>query len=127
MHSSTYFSDQEVLQLPSPSSSFPDSMSAPAAGGPNWLGLLQWSLAQSDGTSSSTQVQRMGDADRQWLEAVMRDNVKDEPAAMNRIMSDIVSNLDANTCSDNEDRIEMMLEELRDIVEQIDMAQIFVR
>lgn len=69
----------------------------------------------------------MGDADRQWLEAVMRDNVKDEPAAMNRIMSDIVSNLDANTCSDNEDRIEMMLEELRDIVEQIDMAQIFVR
>ena len=102
-------------------------MSAPAAAAPNWLGLLQWSLAHSDGTSSSTQVQRMGDEDRQWLEAVMRDNVKDEPASMNRIMADIVSMLDANTCCENEDRIEMMLEELRDIVEQIDMAQIFVR
>ena len=102
-------------------------MSAPASGGPNWLGLLQWSLAHSDGTSSSSQVQRMGDEDRKWLEAVMKDNVKDEPARMNQIMADVIGMLDSSTCSENEDRIVYMLEELRDITEQIDMAQIFVR
>ena len=102
-------------------------MSIPSSGGPNWLGLLQWSLAHSDGTSSSTNVQRMGDEDRKWLEAVMKENVKDEPARMNQIMVEIVGMLDSNSCSENEERIEIMLEELRDITEQIDMAQIFVR
>ena len=69
----------------------------------------------------------MGDEDRRWLEAVMRDNVKDEPARLNQIMADIAGMLDARTCSENEDQIVFMLEELRDITEQIDMAQIFVR
>ena len=69
----------------------------------------------------------MGDEDRKWLEAVMKDNVKDEPARMNQIMAEIVTMLDSNSCCENEERIEMILEELRDITEQIDMAQIFVR
>lgn len=97
------------------------------SGGPNWLGLLQWSLAHSDGTTPTSQVQKMGDEDRKWLEAVMKDNVKDEPARMNQIMAEIVTMLDSNSCCENEERIEMILEELRDITEQIDMAQIFVR
>lgn len=57
----------------------------------------------------------------------MKENVKDEPKRMNEIMLEIVTMLDSNTCSSNEERIEVMLEELRDITEQIDMAQIFVK
>lgn len=98
-----------------------------APGGPNWLGLLQWSLAHSDGTTPTSEVKKMGDEDRKWLEAVMKDNVKDEPARMNQIMAEIVGFLETSTCGPNEEHIEIMLEELRDITEQIDMAQIFIR
>jgi hsp70-interacting protein len=97
------------------------------SGGPNWLGLLQWSLAHSDGTRPTSEVQKMGDEDKKWLEAVMKDSVKDEPARMNQIMTEIVAMLDSKSCCENEERIEIMLDELRDITEQIDMAQIFVR
>ena len=96
-------------------------------GGPNWLGLLQWSLAHSDGTRPTSEVKKMGEEDRKWLEAVMRDNVKDEPARMNEIMTEIVAMLESQSCVENEEKIEFMLEELRDMTEQIDMAQIFVK
>mmetsp|Transcript_5122 Transcript_5122/g.5258 ORF Transcript_5122/g.5258 Transcript_5122/m.5258 type:complete len:383 (-) Transcript_5122:1642-2790(-) len=98
-----------------------------SSGDPNWLGLLQWSLANTDGTSPSPTLGPMAEEDKKWLEAVMKANVKDEPARMTEIMNDIVQMLESNLCCENEERIEMILEELRDITEQIDMAQIFVK
>jgi hsp70-interacting protein len=46
------------------------------SGGPNWLGLLQWSLANTDGTSPSPNLGPMAEEDKKWLEAVMKENVK---------------------------------------------------
>ena len=45
-----------------------------------WLGLLNWSLAHTDGTSPS-EVRPMSDEDRLFLEKVMKEAVKDEPVS----------------------------------------------
>lgn len=37
-----------------------------STGGPNWLGLLQWSIAHTDGTRPTTDFQPMGDEDKKW-------------------------------------------------------------
>ena len=99
--------------------------SAPGCAGPNWLGLLKWSLAHSDGTAPS-QFSVMGEEDKMWLEQVMKECVKDEPARMNEIMLEIMNRLDSHTCSES-DHLENILDELRDIVEHIDMARVFVK
>lgn len=92
--------------------------------GPNWLGLLKWSLAQSDGTSPSN-FHEMSIEDRRWLEEVMKDGVKDEPKRMGEIIQEISQTLETKVV--NEDKIEESLEELIDITGQIDMAQVFVK
>lgn len=95
--------------------------------GPNWLGLLKWTIANaSDGTVPSTAT-AMTEEDKKFLEQVMKECVKDEPARMNEIMLSLVQFLEAGSVRDRTDEILGFLEELRDIVEQIDMAQIFVK
>jgi hsp70-interacting protein len=101
-------------------------MSSSGTGGPNWLGLLKWSLAHTDGTAPS-QATAMSEEDKKWLEQVMKECVKDEPARMNEIMLEITSKLDTRTCGQDEAKLEDDLDELRDIVEHIDMARIFVK
>lgn len=100
-----------------------------------WLGLLKWSLQHSDGTAPSLQSS-MSDEDKSFLEKVMREYTRDEPARMREIMVDLVVFVepshaarvdgDAPTPKSDEE-VEALLEELRDIVEQIDMAQVFAK
>mmetsp|Transcript_28970 Transcript_28970/g.39793 ORF Transcript_28970/g.39793 Transcript_28970/m.39793 type:complete len:351 (-) Transcript_28970:16-1068(-) len=94
---------------------------------PQWLGLLKWTLANSDGTAVSTASQ-MNEEDKLWLERVLKEGVKDEPARMNEIMVSVYSILDGTFVPNDDESIEDKLlndlEELQDITEQIDMAQI---
>lgn len=94
---------------------------------PNWLGLLKWSLAHSDGTSPTTDAHAMSEEDKQFLERALKEGVKDEPARMQEIMAEVVSLLDTQGCAAQGAHLEDVLEELRDITEQIDMARVFVR
>ena len=94
---------------------------------PNWLGLLKWSLAHSDGTSPTTDAHAMSEEDKQFLERALKEGVKDEPARMQEIMAEVVGLLDTQGCAAKGAHLEDVLEELRDITEQIDMARVFVR
>ena len=96
-----------------------------------WLGLLKWSLAHSDGTAPSLHT-NMSDEDKAFLERVMRDFTRNEPERMKEIMLELVAFVDAAVASPsqaaaNEERIAGLLEELQDIAEQIDMAQVFCK
>ena len=51
--------------------------------GPDWLGLLKWSLAQTDGTSE-TESRPMGQEDVSFLTKVMEELVADEPKRRRR-------------------------------------------
>jgi len=92
-----------------------------------WLGLLRWSIAVNDGTLPSN-ASAMSAEDRAWLEGVMKDAVRDDPKRMDEIMLAVKEYLgkEANT-ADEEDNLLDQLDELRDIVEQIDMAHVFVK
>lgn len=96
------------------------------ASSPNWLGLLKWSLAHTDGTAP-TDVKAMSEEDKKFLERVMKEGIKDEPARMREIMQHIMSMLDLSSCASQEEHIEEILEELRDMTEQIDMATLFTK
>jgi hsp70-interacting protein len=94
-----------------------------------WLGLLKWSLSYSDGTHASN-VQALSPEDKAFLEAVMKEGIIDENERMKEILRE-VTNIFENwrtsadrSCSDK-DTVEMLLQELRDIVEQIDYARAF--
>jgi hypothetical protein len=89
---------------------------------PNWLGLLRWSLNVQDGTADS-QFSQMSSEDKAWLEQVMKESVRDDPQRMSEILTKL-KNLLAVTESYELDELMDNLEELRDIVEQIDMAQV---
>jgi len=96
---------------------------------PNWLGLLKWSLAQTDGTSNEP-VQSMSESDRKFLESVMKDGIIDEGARMKEILARLSANLDSpsdspSSVSSEEQASIELLEELNDIVEQIDFARSF--
>lgn len=93
---------------------------------PNWLGLLKWTLAHTDGTSPS-EARPMTEEDKAFLERVMREAVKDEPARMQEIMSGFMNIIDEGNAVDHEEKIEEELDELRDMIDQIDMAQVFVK
>lgn len=100
-----------------------------------WLGLLKWSLAYSDGTRPSNETMTpMSDEDKAFLEAVMKDGIIDENERMKTILKEVTTSLEAmKENSDgkhaqvplNEEEINELLLELRDIVEQIDYARAF--
>jgi hsp70-interacting protein len=93
---------------------------------PNWFGLLKWSLAVSDGTSPSL-ARPMSDEDRMFLERVMKECVKDEPARISEIIESLIKMIEDNRVSASLTIISGYLDELDDIIDQIDMAQIFVK
>eukprot|EP00349_Pseudokeronopsis_sp_Brazil_P001062 CAMPEP_0202963070 /NCGR_PEP_ID=MMETSP1396-20130829/7062_1 /ASSEMBLY_ACC=CAM_ASM_000872 /TAXON_ID= /ORGANISM="Pseudokeronopsis sp., Strain Brazil" /LENGTH=410 /DNA_ID=CAMNT_0049683997 /DNA_START=51 /DNA_END=1283 /DNA_ORIENTATION=+ len=103
-------------------------------GVPNWLGLLRWSMAVNDGTVPSA-FSTMSSADREWLEVVMKDVVRSDPERMNEVMLKVRRLLDLHIGEDQisedpevlEEQLQEELEELRDIVEQVDMAQVFCK
>ena len=50
-------------------------------GGPDWLGLLKWSIAHSDGTTDS-EVKLMSEEDKAFLTMVMEEGVRNDPMRM---------------------------------------------
>ena len=98
-----------------------------------WLGLLKWSLAYSDGTNPTT-ASPMSAEDRAFLEKVMKEGIIDENERMKEILQQVTEGLEdiRNTTTSNnnrhqelEDEIQDLLQELRDIVEQIDYSRAF--
>jgi hsp70-interacting protein len=118
-----------------------------------WLGLLQWSLKYSDGTSTNADaavVTPMSAEDRAFLETVMREGILNENDRMKTILYEVTQQIEAwkgrdgiavtvtdGSCTsaarnvDADDSVDAdamydSLQELRDIVEQIDFARAFV-
>lgn len=110
-----------------------------------WLGLLKWSLAYTDGTSSDpSNALPMSEEDRTFLEKVMAEGIIDEGERMKSILKDLTDGLEVmmmvgtgssiDDADSNEEKVKELgeddmvelLEELRDIVEQIDYARAFM-
>lgn len=93
-----------------------------------WLGLLKWSLSYADGTSNETPTP-MSDEDRAFLEKVMSEGIVNEGDRMQEILKAVTETLakwrstpwTEEEATDSEE----LLQELRDIVEQIDYARAF--
>ncbi|GER54381.1 Hsp70 nucleotide exchange factor FES1 [Striga asiatica] len=88
--------------------------------GPNWEGLLKWSLAHSDGTNSSP---NLSEEDRKWFMEAMQAQTVDIVKRMKEItlvmkIPEQVLESQGVTPQDIED----MLDELQEHVESIDMA-----
>jgi len=92
----------------------------------NWLGLLKWSLAQSDGTSPS-EAQPMSEEDKAFLTRVMAEAVRDDPTRLTEIIKRFTEIIDAGEEGDSEEEIEFLLEDLHSIIDQIDMAKVFAK
>jgi hsp70-interacting protein len=107
-----------------------------------WLGLLKWSLSYSDGTSEGTQRQPMSAEDREFLETVMREGIVDESERMKEILRQVAQAVEewkedsepaggeqAGQGDDHgkkerqEREVSGLLDELRDIVENVDYAR----
>jgi len=96
-----------------------------------WLGLLKWSLSYSDGTRPSDEsMKEMSAEDKKFLEEVMKNGIVDEAERMKEILQTMAQSLDKyqsrNGDDVNLDELLDLLQELRDIVEQIDYARAFV-
>ncbi|XP_050213600.1 uncharacterized protein LOC126664996 [Mercurialis annua] len=91
-----------------------------AKDGPNWEGLLKWSLAHSDGTASARTLR---EEDRKWfMEAMQAQNVDviQRMKEITLVMQAPEHVLEAQGVTPSD--IEDMLEELQEHVESIDMA-----
>lgn len=92
-----------------------------AGGGPDWNGLLKWSLAHGgDGTTPS---RALSEEDRKWFMEAMQANTVDVVGRMKEIAQvmktpdDVLQSHGVTT-----ENIEDMLDELQEHVESIDMA-----
>lgn len=103
-----------------------------------WLGLLKWSLSYSDGTRDSSDISPMSKEDKEFLEKVMSEGIIDEGKRMKFILEEATKAMeyyrskamakDPSDVSDppiSDEDLEGLLQELRDIVEQIDYARAF--
>ncbi|KAL6181583.1 hypothetical protein ACLB2K_048236 [Fragaria x ananassa] len=91
-----------------------------ASGGPNWEGLLKWSLAHSDGTRPS---RSLTEEDRKWFMEAMQEKTIDVVKRMKEIS--LVMQTPEHVLEDQgvtPADIEDMLDELQEHVESIDMA-----
>lgn len=109
-----------------------------------WLGLLKWTLAHQDGTRPSNESPTMmSEEDKAFLEKVMAEGIIDEGDRMRFILQEFSKAMEfykhtsqqAAAAEEkgeeppkipNEDDLEDLLQELRDIVEQVDYARGFV-
>lgn len=93
-----------------------------------WLGLLKWSLSYADGTSNQTPAP-MSAEDKAFLELVMKEGIINEGDRMREILKTVTDTLTkwkSTPWTDSEaEETEDLLQELRDIVEQIDYARAF--
>eukprot|EP00299_Pterocystis_sp_00344_P005936 c17687_g1_i1.p1 GENE.c17687_g1_i1~~c17687_g1_i1.p1 ORF type:complete len:435 (+),score=135.75 c17687_g1_i1:95-1399(+) len=85
-----------------------------------WLGLLQWSLRYQDGTRSSD-FQPMSEEDKAWISRFFKDQVVDEPARMNELVTLLEDKNHTLTAeSDVDDQVTDAIEELIDLTSAID-------
>lgn len=94
-----------------------------------WLGLLKWSLAYSDGTSPSA-ANPLSDSDKEFLEKVMKEGIINEGDRMKTILEEVTTQFQKwkaskSSTQEEDDQVSELLQELRDIVEQIDYATAF--
>jgi hsp70-interacting protein len=88
--------------------------------GPDWKGLLKWSIAHSDSTQASRQL---SEEDKRFFAEAMQDQTVDVVKRMKEIS--MVMNLPPEVLEAQDitvEEIEGMLEELQEHVESIDMA-----
>lgn len=100
-----------------------------------WLGLLKWSLNYVDGTSDNSDISPMSAEDKAFLEKVMKEGIVDESERMKFILAESSKAMEfyrskalgheSQEPPISEDGLEDLLQELRDIVEQIDYARAF--
>lgn len=102
-------------------------MSATGNSYPHWLGLLKWSLAQTDPGGSSSNFTVMTQENRDFLEKVMKDIVKDEPGDLQKILKIFQEMIDHGLVGDDNSRVLNLLEDAQLIVDQIDMANVFLK
>ncbi len=115
-------------------------MAEAAAQGNNpwaWTGLLKWSLNHMDGTRDTSDFTPMSAEDKAFLEKVMSEGIVDEAERMKFILTEatnameyyksVVADGESNAGEPpiSEGALEDLLQELRDIVEQIDYARAF--
>jgi len=93
-----------------------------------WLGLMKWSLAYADGTAPSTAAP-LSEEHKEFRERVMKEGIIDENERMKTILEEVTAMMEkwkSEAATDEEaDQVEDLLQELRDIVEQIDYARAF--
>ena len=94
---------------------------------PHWLGLLKWSLAQTDPEGSGSDFTEMSQENKEFLEAVMKDLVKDEPGDLQKILIMFQEIIDRGIVIDDNSHILDLLEDAQLIVDQIDMANVFIK
>jgi hsp70-interacting protein len=101
-----------------------------------WTGLLKWSLNHVDGTRDNADATPMSAEDKAFLEKVMREGIVDEGERMGFILKEATKAMeyyekvaiDKDSAGEEpigEAALEELLQELRDIVEQIDYARAF--
>lgn len=94
---------------------------------PHWLGLLKWSLSQTDPEGNKSDFTAMTRENREFLDAVMKDIVKDEPGDLRKILTMFQEIFERGVVSDDNDKIVGLLEDAQLIVDQIDMANVFLK
>lgn len=95
-----------------------------------WLGLLKWTLAYTDGTAPSDEsMAPISEEDRAFLEEVMKEGIIDENERMKTILKEVSEKFEewktTDPTQEQQEQVDELLEELRDIVEQIDYARAF--
>ncbi|CAN6280767.1 unnamed protein product [Urochloa humidicola] len=89
-------------------------------GGPDWNGLLKWSLAHGDGTNPP---RALSEEDRKWFMEAMQANTVDVVKRMKEITQVMRTPEDVlESQGVTPENIEEMLDELQEHVESIDMA-----
>ncbi|GJN22838.1 hypothetical protein PR202_gb10438 [Eleusine coracana subsp. coracana] len=89
-------------------------------GGPDWNGLLKWSLAHGDGTNPP---RALSEEDRKWFMEAMQENTIDVVKRMKEITQVMKTPEDVlQSQGVTPENIEEMLDELQEHVESIDMA-----
>lgn len=94
---------------------------------PHWLGLLKWSLAQTDPDGGASNFTKMTEENRAFLDAVMKDMVKDEPGDLQKILKIFQEMFDRELVGDDNSKVLNLLEDTQLIIDQIDMANIFCK
>jgi hypothetical protein len=94
---------------------------------PHWLGLLKWSLSQTDPVGAPSDFSAMTAENRAFLDAVMKDLVKDEPGELQKILKVFQEMFERGVVREDDEHILELLQDAQLIVDQIDMANVFLK